>query len=396
MGRVRDTARKAASAASVSWIRWALTLVILGVALWFAVHNWDSVTEGWTAFLRADFGWVAFSASMVALSLFAMAEVMRLLMRSANVRVNRRAANSLVLAANAWSVSVPGGVAFSTALQVRRQLRWGATPVIISWFILLSGALSFLGLSSLALGALFLIGGTAPIRLVLAGLAVLCLTALLWWFSKNTALIESAAAPVLRAINAIRRKPADAGSEKLRATIRQLTSVRLGPGRMAVVFGWSLLNWVGDVVCLYAAMRAVGVEDATLDTVLMAFVFSKVAGFIQATPGGVGPVEAVLTGTLVASGMVGTDAVATVLIYRLVSFILPAVVGWVVYLVGYGGDRRRDFEHQAGPGPLPGETPDAPDATAPDDNGTRAADGATGPSRSGADHRDRPPREQPE
>ena len=348
MNRMRDAARTAASAASASWIRWALTLVILGVALWFALKNRDSVIDGWRTFLRADFGWVAFSAAMVALSLYAMAEVMRLLLRAAHVPVTRRATNSLVLAANAWSVSVPGGVAFSTALQVRRQLKWGASPVVISWFILLSGALSFLGLVALALGALFFIGGTAPGRLIAAGVAVLGLTVLLWWFSRNTALIETVAKQVLKAINAIRRKPADDGAEKLKATIRQLTSVRLSPLRMVIVFAWSFINWVTDVICLYAAMRAVGAEDVTVNTMLMAFVFSKIAGFIQATPGGVGPVEAVLTGTLIASGMVGTDAVATVLIYRLVSFILPAVVGWIVYLVGYGGDRRKDVEADAG------------------------------------------------
>ena len=46
--------------------------------------------------------------------------------------------------------------------------------------------------------------------------------------------------------------------------------------------------------------------------------------------------------------MTAVQSVATVLIYRLVSFILPAVVGWIVYLVGYGGDRRKDVESDAG------------------------------------------------
>ena len=239
-----------------------------------------------------------------------------------------------------------------------------ATPVVISWFILLSGALSFLGLVALALGALFFIGATAPGRLIAAGLAVLGLTALLWWFSRNTAVIETVAKQVLKAVNAVRRKPAEDGAAKLQTTIRQLTSVRLSPLRMVIVFAWSFINWVTDVICLYAAMRAVGAEDVTVNTVLMAFVFSKVAGFIQATPGGVGPVEAVLTGTLIASGMVGTDAVATVLIYRLVSFILPAVVGWIVYLVGYGSDRRKDVEAGA-------RVDDAVDGAA--DNGNRPA-----------------------
>lgn len=354
MNRMRDAARTVTSAASASWIRWALTLVILGVALWFALQNQDSVVDGWRTFLRADFGWVLFSAAMVALSLYSMAEVMRLLLRAADVPVTRRAANSLVLAANSWSVSVPGGIAFSTALQVRRQLKWGASPVVISWFILLSGALSFLGLAALSLGALFFIKGDAPGRLIAAGLAVLGLTGLLWWFSRNTAMIETVAKPLLKAFNAIRRKPAEEGAAKLRATIRQLTSVRLGPVRLIIVFAWSFTNWITDVICLYAAMRAVGVDDVAVRTVVMAFVFSKVAGFIQATPGGVGPVEAVLTGTLIASGMVGTDAVATVLIYRLVSFILPAAVGWIVYLVDYGGDRRKDVEADAADDPTDG------------------------------------------
>ncbi|MGV3115185.1 lysylphosphatidylglycerol synthase transmembrane domain-containing protein [Corynebacterium freneyi] len=354
MSRMRDAARTVTSAASASWIRWALTLVILGVALWFALQNQDSVVDGWRTFLRADFGWVLFSAAMVALSLYSMAEVMRLLLRAADVPVTRRAANSLVLAANSWSVSVPGGIAFSTALQVRRQLKWGASPVVISWFILLSGALSFLGLATLSLGALFFIRGDAPVRLIAAGLAVLGLTGLLWWFSRNTAMIETVAKPLLKAFNAIRRKPAEEGAAKLRATIRQLTSVRLGPVRLIIVFAWSFTNWITDVICLYAAMRAVGVDDVAVRTVVMAFVFSKVAGFIQATPGGVGPVEAVLTGTLIASGMVGTDAVATVLIYRLVSFILPAAVGWIVYLVDYGGDRRKDVEADAADDPTDG------------------------------------------
>lgn len=354
MNRMRDAARTVTSAASASWIRWALTLVILGVALWFALQNQDSVVDGWRTFLRADFGWVLFSAAMVALSLYSMAEVMRLLLRAADVPVTRRATNSLVLAANSWSVSVPGGIAFSTALQVRRQLKWGASPVVISWFILLSGALSFLGLATLSLGALFFIRGDAPGRLIAAGLAVAGLTGLLWWFSRNTAMIETVAKPLLKAFNAIRRKPAEEGAAKLRATIRQLTSVRLGPVRLIIVFTWSFTNWITDVICLYAAMRAVGVDDVAVRTVVMAFVFSKVAGFIQATPGGVGPVEAVLTGTLIASGMVGTDAVATVLIYRLVSFILPAAVGWIVYLVDYGGDRRKDVAAEAAGDPTDG------------------------------------------
>lgn len=371
MSSLRETARNVASA---SWIRWAITAVILGAAAWFALKNRGTITNGWRTFLGADFGWVLISLAANAISLYAMAEVMRVLLRSADVRrATRRSTNALVLASNAWSVSVPGGVAFSTALQVRRMLQWGATPVVVSWFVVFSGALSTLGLVALAIGSLFFIGqAPAPATLIAAGVAVLLLTALLWWVSRNTAAIESIAAPILRAVNRVRRMPSDAGRAKLKSSIRQLTEVELSAYKMATVFTWSFLNWVLDVVCLYAAMRAIGVDDVSASAILLAFVSGKVAGLIQATPGGVGPIEAVLTGTLVAAGMVGTDAVATVLIYRLVSFILPALAGWVIYLVGFTDERRRAAAGATG------DDGDDRDDRDDRDEGTDAADGADG------------------
>lgn len=364
----RSLWRRGSRAAAHPAARIALLAVLGLAAAWLIYANRGFIAEGWRTMLTADPGWVGVSVAALALSMFAMAEVMRLLFRAAGVEAATvRATNALTLASNAWSVSVPGGVAFSTALQVRRQLKWGASAVVVSWFVVFSGALSSLGLAALAVASLFFIGGApAPGRLVASLAGVAALTGLLWWFSRTTAPLERVALWALAGVNRLRRRRRNAGARRVRDTIAQLTEVRLPAWRMAVVFGWSLLNWVADVVCLYAAVRAIGVVHVSATAVLLAFVTGKVAGLIQATPGGVGPVEAVLTTTLVAAGMVATDAFAAILVYRAVSLVLPAAVGWAVFAIGFGDEdpRRRGDTMDRDPAP-PGPAPAPSDEGAP-------------------------------
>ncbi|WP_448852622.1 lysylphosphatidylglycerol synthase transmembrane domain-containing protein [Corynebacterium sp. 335C] len=363
-------------------LRVAVGAVVLIVCAVLAYANRELIAEGWLTLTTAEPGWVLASVLAIAVAFFAMAEVMRLLFRAAGVRrATMASTNALTLTANAWSVSVPGGVAFATALQVRRQLQWGASAVVVSWFVVFSGALSFLGLAALAVVSLFFIGRQpAPTMLIATGVAVLALTLALWWFSRNTTLIEKLARWILGGVNRLRRRPAEQGGDALAARIAQLTEVRLTLPHLGQVFTFSLLNWLADVLCLYAAVRAIGVDGVSLTGVLLAFVTGKVAGFIQATPGGVGPVEAVLTGTLVAGGMVGSDAFAAVLLYRAVSFVLPAFVGWAVFLLGFDGVDPRTADGDAD-GAAAASGGGAPAAAAPAgavDAGARdAADGDT-------------------
>ena len=50
------------------------------------------------------------------------------------------------------------------------------------------------------------------------------------------------------------------------------------------------------------------------------------------TPGGLGLVEAALAGALVAAGVHTPQAVAAVLVYRLISFWLVDALGWMFYV----------------------------------------------------------------
>ena len=76
---------------------------------------------------------------------------------------------------------------------------------------------------------------------------------------------------------------------------------------------------------------------------LLAFFAAQLLGTLPLTPGGLGFVEAGLTGTLALAGVGAGAAVVATLAYRLVSFWLPIPAGGVAAIVHrrlYGTRRR--------------------------------------------------------
>lgn len=104
---------------------------------------------------------------------------------------------------------------------------------------------------------------------------------------------------------------------------------------------FSLGNWLFDYLALLAAITAVGSRPRPT-LVLLAYSASMVLAMIPITPGGLGFVEAGLTGLLALAGVSAGDAVLAVLAYRLVSFWLPLPVGGVAAYL-----HRRRYRGQA-------------------------------------------------
>lgn len=101
---------------------------------------------------------------------------------------------------------------------------------------------------------------------------------------------------------------------------------------------WSLLARTCAAQCsgafiLLISLRSLGVGDelGIIEFARVYFVAQLLGSFIP-TPGGVGVVEAGLTGALVAAGVDVRLALAAVLVYRLITYVLPIVVGFVLYL----------------------------------------------------------------
>ena len=75
---------------------------------------------------------------------------------------------------------MPGGPVLSATFIYRQQRIWGASPVVASWQLVMSGALQVVGLALLGLGGAFLLGASKnPLSLIftLGGFVALLLLA---------------------------------------------------------------------------------------------------------------------------------------------------------------------------------------------------------------------------
>lgn len=314
--------------------RAAFALVLLVAIGFIAREHLHFIGDGWRELEHANRAWISAAVAALALSMVAQAEVMVILLRSAGVAVKRRSANSLGLAANAWSATFPGGPALSAAMIFREQMKWGATPVIASWYMVLSGVLASGGMAILAIGAIFFLGLTVkPLTLALSLLVLVGLAWLANWIATHPGLVERWLISVVRRFNRWRSKPVDRFTESIQGLGKQLSAVRLPLPKLTAAITVSLGNWVFEILCLMACIFAVGAEPPMAGVVL-SFLTAKLVGQAQVTPGGLGPVDLTLTTTLVSFGaMASSQAFAAVIVFRMLSFIGLALVGWVVFFV---------------------------------------------------------------
>jgi len=82
--------------------------------------------------------------------------------------------------------------------------------------------------------------------------------------------------------------------------------------------------WAGDVVCLWAALRSVGVE-IPLAEIVLAYATGYVAMVLPLPFAGVGGVDAAMTFALTAVGVALAPALVAVAVYRLFGFWVPTI-----------------------------------------------------------------------
>lgn len=103
-------------------------------------------------------------------------------------------------------------------------------------------------------------------------------------------------------------------------------------------FLWGMLYVVMDIAMFWVTFVALGtyVNPATI---LIAYQLASLMGFIVVTPGGVGAYEAVMVMIVVASGIAKPDAIAGVILARVIILLVTIVFGYMLYqeaLLRYG------------------------------------------------------------
>jgi uncharacterized membrane protein YbhN (UPF0104 family) len=343
-----DTARRQESPARSRywWVRWAVlgtVAVVLGVEV---VLVWDQLVRACHSLYDAQRWWVLAAVLAAGASIHSFAQIQRTLLRSAGVGVTQWRSEAAYYAANSLSTTLPGGPVLSATFLYRQQRAWGATPLVASWQLVMSGVLQAVGLAALGLGGAVFLGATNnPVSLLLAlgGLAALLM--LTQAIASRPDLIDGIGVRVLFWINSLRAKPAHTGLAKWRELLAQLESVSLGHRDLGTAFGWSLFNWVADVACLAFAAYATG-GHASVAGLTLAYAAARAVGTIPLMPGGLLVTEAVLVPGLVSAGMSLPEAISGMLIYRLISWLLVAAIGWVVFFFMF----RTETDNEADPG----------------------------------------------
>ncbi len=122
--------------------------------------------------------------------------------------------------------------------------------------------------------------------------------------------------------------------ERVRPTLQpvlpRLALLAQSPAKLALGISGMLVLNLAFCLSLFASVRAFGGGGA-FAAISIVYLAGSTLGQAAPTPGGVGAVETVLTAGLVAAGVDSTIAVSSVLMFRLLTFWLPTIPGYVAF-----------------------------------------------------------------
>jgi uncharacterized protein (TIRG00374 family) len=236
---------------------------------------------------------------------------------------------------NAVAGTVPGGAAVAVGLTYAILGSWGFSGSRSTLSVLVSGLWDNfvkLGLPVLALTVLAFQGEKTGASTVAGLVGVIVLVTAVSLFvlvlrrERTAVWVGDAAARMLR-------RPPDAGWGAATAKFRDraVGLVRRSWLRLTVA---AVASHVTLYLVLLVTLRDVGVSNDEVDwaQVLAAFAFVRLLTAIPITPGGLGIVEVALAGALNAAGGDHAQVVAAVLVYRLLTYLLPIALGLGAYV----------------------------------------------------------------
>ncbi|MGE5138618.1 MAG: lysylphosphatidylglycerol synthase transmembrane domain-containing protein, partial [Rudaea sp.] len=122
----------------------------------------------------------------------------------------------------------------------------------------------------------------------------------------------------------------DRAKQALHSSFRDLVAVLQNPLRAVELLGGSAAITLAYLVTFTICLWATGV-NISLIQIAAAFLGGSIVGSASPTPGGLGTVEAALVAALAVFGVNTGQAVAGVLLYRLITFWLPIIPGFFAF-----------------------------------------------------------------
>ena len=242
----------------------------------------------------------------------------------------------------AVSNSLPAGGAIGVGLTYSMLSSWGFSKSRSTLSVLVTGIwnnFAKLGMPIVALAILAVQGEPGGGRMVAAlfglvglvgALVIFALILRSEDFARRAGLVAERVMSALRKV--VRKGPVhgwDHAFTKFRGRVIGLVRHRWAALTITTVVGHLSLYAV-----LLITLRVMGVseDEVSWAQILAAFAFARLLTAVPLTPGGVGIIELALIASLTDAGGEDAEVVASVLIYRLLTYVVPILFGGITYL----------------------------------------------------------------
>jgi uncharacterized protein (TIRG00374 family) len=131
------------------------------------------------------------------------------------------------------------------------------------------------------------------------------------------------------AIPAVRRQISGRLVPIIKRSAGGLSSTLRHPTKIALLMGGSALVTFSFLVALFFSVEAFGGSDLSFAQIGSIYLVASAIATVAPTPGGLGALEAATIAGLVAAGMPNDVAVPSVFLFRLATFWIPVVPGWI-------------------------------------------------------------------
>lgn len=327
-GQVDDAAIRAKRSRRLIRIALALAILVIEVVL-IAPH----VTSSGHELRHLRWGWIFAAIGAQAVSVLTFAWLRCALLNVGGVRVSLGRMSALTMAGSAITVTVPAGSMISLGYLYQHLRRYRASAPLIGWLFTASAIVSALALTMVTLIGTVLSGHTSLGALLSAGglslLAVIGLSALLTVITRHPRPLVAVVRWLFRRLPVLRKRVAT--DDVFERAVAQFTAITPRMRDWATAFWCSALNWLADLVCFIFCCYAVGVDHLDLNLVVLAYGAGLATTSISLLPAGLGSVDASLLVGLTRAGVATPLALAAIITYRLVAYVLFALFGWVAW-----------------------------------------------------------------
>ncbi len=281
-------------------------------------------------------GWLVLALLLAVASLADYGELHRRLLIAGGARISGATVQAITFIGNAVTQAVPSGGSlagggYSVAVLQRRGVDAALSVWTVAMGILLtSTTMAVMAPLCLAAGQFL----SVPAAVALSGtIAALCWAG--WSVMRRPPIVDAIARGVLAAAGqmpVLRHTdwPAQQ-STRVNQFAQRIGHLRPRPVQWVTFVAAAVATWMLDYLALAACAAATG-SAIPWAAVAVGYLIVQISIGLELTPGGTGPAEAGLLAALVSGGIPAGSAAIVVMVYRVLTLLVLAMLGWAVFV----------------------------------------------------------------